>query len=102
MGRSRSCLRAALRRALRHRRGAELVFRSVERAESVSVILPWGSQEKYFELYKITAQTIKAVDPKLRVGGPATSNFDMDEAAVQNAQAMGKTFDPFSIPWVPV
>jgi xylan 1,4-beta-xylosidase len=61
-----------------------------------------GSQEKYFELYKITAQTIKAVDPQLRVGGPATSNFNMDEAAIQNAQAMDKAFDPFSIPWVPV
>ncbi len=61
-----------------------------------------GSQEKYFELYKITAQTVKAVDPQLRVGGPATSNFNMDKEAIQNARATGKPFDPFSIPWVPV
>ncbi|HEX3472445.1 MAG TPA: hypothetical protein VHT28_14795, partial [Silvibacterium sp.] len=61
-----------------------------------------GSQEKYFELYKITAQTIKAIDPHLRVGGPATSNFNMDGEAVKKAQATGKPFDPLSIPWRPV
>lgn len=33
-----------------------------------------GSMEDYFQLYKITAQAIKAVDSTLRVGGPATSN----------------------------
>lgn len=34
-----------------------------------------GTQGRYFELYKATALTIKRVDPELRVGGPATSNF---------------------------
>lgn len=61
-----------------------------------------GSQEKYFELYKITAQTIKQVDAKLRVGGPATSNFNMDGEAIKKAQASGKPFDPLTIPWRPV
>ena len=61
-----------------------------------------GSQDKYFELYKITAQTIKSVDPQLRVGGPATSNFNMDGDAIKKAQATGKPFDPLSIPWRPV
>src|ERR1700749_3005137 len=46
-----------------------------------------GSQEKYFELYKVTAQTIKKVDPRLRVGGPATSNFNMDGEALKAAKA---------------
>jgi xylan 1,4-beta-xylosidase len=32
-----------------------------------------GGQERYFELYVHTARAIKAVDPRLRVGGPATS-----------------------------
>ncbi len=32
-----------------------------------------GTQEDYFKLYEHTAQTIKSVDEKLRVGGPATS-----------------------------
>lgn len=33
-----------------------------------------GSKEDYFRLYTITVNTIKAIDNKLRVGGPATSN----------------------------
>ncbi|MBE0601871.1 MAG: xylann 1,4-beta-xylosidase, partial [Firmicutes bacterium] len=37
-----------------------------------------GSRSRYFELYRVTAQTIKAIDPHLRVGGPATSNFVPD------------------------
>jgi xylan 1,4-beta-xylosidase len=61
-----------------------------------------GSQQKYFELYKITVQTIKAIDPQFRVGGPATSNFNMDPDVLRKAEASGKPFDPFSIPWLPV
>ncbi|MGH8402289.1 MAG: GH39 family glycosyl hydrolase, partial [Gammaproteobacteria bacterium] len=33
-----------------------------------------GGQAGYFELYRHTASIIKAVDPALRVGGPATAN----------------------------
>jgi xylan 1,4-beta-xylosidase len=61
-----------------------------------------GTQQQYFELYKITAQTIKAVDPSLRVGGPATSNFHLDQDALKAAQASGKPFDPLTIPWRPI
>lgn len=32
-----------------------------------------GTQEDYFHLYEMTARTLKAVDPCLQVGGPATS-----------------------------
>jgi xylan 1,4-beta-xylosidase len=32
-----------------------------------------GDQKAYFELYDLTSKTIKAVDPALRVGGPATA-----------------------------
>ncbi len=32
-----------------------------------------GSQKDYFRLYEATARAIKAVSPKLRVGGPSTS-----------------------------
>lgn len=32
-----------------------------------------GSQKDYFELYKATAEAVKRVNPKLRVGGPSTS-----------------------------
>ncbi len=37
---------------------------------------PWfftAEQADYFKLYAATARTIKAVDPRLKVGGPATS-----------------------------
>jgi len=37
-----------------------------------------GTRSQYFDLYKHTARTIKAIDPALRVGGPATSNFVPD------------------------
>jgi xylan 1,4-beta-xylosidase len=61
-----------------------------------------GTQEQYFELYKISAMTIKQVDPDLRVGGPATSNFDLDGKAVKAAVESGKPYDPLKIPWRPV
>jgi len=32
-----------------------------------------GDQKAYFELYDLTAKTIKSVDPALRVGGPGTA-----------------------------
>jgi len=33
-----------------------------------------GTQQEYFELYRRTAAAIKAVDPDLKVGGPATAD----------------------------
>lgn len=32
-----------------------------------------ADQKAYFELYDLTSKTIKSIDPKLRVGGPATA-----------------------------
>ena len=32
-----------------------------------------ADQKAYFELYDLTAKTIKSIDPELRVGGPATA-----------------------------
>jgi xylan 1,4-beta-xylosidase len=32
-----------------------------------------GDQHAYFELYDLTAKTIKSIDPALRVGGPSTA-----------------------------
>jgi len=61
-----------------------------------------GTQQQYFELYKITALMIKRIDPKLRVGGPTTSNFDLDERALKAALASGKPYDPFKLPWRPI
>lgn len=37
-----------------------------------------GTKSEYFRLYQVSAETLKAIDPRLRVGGPATSNFVPD------------------------
>ncbi|MGN1020085.1 MAG: hypothetical protein ACI4O7_06900 [Aristaeellaceae bacterium] len=37
-----------------------------------------GTKSEYFELYRHTALAVKQVDSRLRVGGPATSNFVPD------------------------
>ncbi len=37
-----------------------------------------GTKSQYFNLYKVTAEAVKSVDNKLRIGGPATSNFIAD------------------------
>ena len=40
----------------------------------------WSStQQEYFKLYTLTAQTIKNIHPNLKVGGPATTNFQNGE-----------------------
>jgi len=42
-------------------------------------------QETYFELYDHTARAVKAVSPKLRVGGPATAQAAWIPAMIQHA-----------------
>ncbi|WP_342561102.1 hypothetical protein NST84_15595 [Paenibacillus sp. FSL R7-0345] len=37
-----------------------------------------GTKSEYFRLYEVSVKAIKAIDPLLRVGGPATSNFVPD------------------------
>jgi xylan 1,4-beta-xylosidase len=37
-----------------------------------------GTQQQSFDLYKVTVLAIKKIDPSLRVGGPATSNFHVN------------------------
>lgn len=38
-----------------------------------------GTKRQYFELYRVSAEAVKAVDSSYRVGGPATSNFVPDD-----------------------
>lgn len=38
-----------------------------------------GTRTDYFNLYREAAKAIKSVDPRLKVGGPATSNFIADK-----------------------
>ncbi|HKD03742.1 MAG TPA: hypothetical protein VKB77_15000 [Terriglobales bacterium] len=47
----------------------------------------WGGeprQSTYFELYEHTARTIKSVNPKLRVGGPATAQAAWADAFIEH------------------
>ncbi|KIF75673.1 beta-xylosidase [Streptomyces sp. 150FB] len=66
-----------------------------------------GTRSEYFELYRVTAQAVKAVDQGLRVGGPATSNFVPDERFggesenIENRIVAGRT-DIDDLQWRPV
>lgn len=38
-----------------------------------------GTKSEYFKLYQVSVKAIKEIDERLKVGGPATSNFVPDE-----------------------
>jgi xylan 1,4-beta-xylosidase len=67
-----------------------------------------GTRSQYFQLYEITARTIKAIDPALRVGGPATSNFvpdarfDGETEDIACHAAVLKADDLDALDWQPV
>ena len=68
-------------RFLFHRYGAEEVrswFFEVWNEPDLQVVFFSEDKESYFKLYETTARAIKAVDPALRVGGPATSGSKWD------------------------
>jgi xylan 1,4-beta-xylosidase len=48
-------------------------FFEVWNEPNLSGFFEGGDQKAYFELYDLTAKTIKSVDPALRVGGPSTA-----------------------------
>lgn len=54
-----------------------------------------GTKSQYFELYKQSALAVKSVDERLKIGGPATSNFVPDErfdGEIENRKASEKAF----------
>lgn len=67
-----------------------------------------GTRTQYFELYEATALAVKAVDPELRVGGPATSVFvpdaryagEVEDRSAQAATAAAADVD--ALDWRPV
>ena len=67
-----------------------------------------GTRSEYFELYRFSAEALKRVDARLRVGGPATSNFVADvrfdgEKETPNVGAeLLKTKDLTTLNWRPV
>jgi len=48
-------------------------FFEVWNEPNLSAFWEGGDQKAYFELYDLTAKTIKSIDPALRVGGPSTA-----------------------------
>ncbi|QUD90751.1 beta-xylosidase [Phenylobacterium montanum] len=52
-----------------------------------------GGQKDYFELYDLTAMTLKAVDPALRVGGPATAGAAWVPEFLDHAAKTGAPVD---------
>ncbi|WP_404338818.1 beta-xylosidase [Sphingomonas sp. MMS12-HWE2-04] len=63
-------------RHVRERYGAEEVRRwyfEVWNEPNLAGFWEKADQPAYFELYDVTARTIKAIDPALRVGGPSTA-----------------------------
>jgi xylan 1,4-beta-xylosidase len=55
----------------------------------------WEGADKaaYFELYDLTARTVKAVDPALRVGGPATAGAAWVPEFLDHVAATGAPID---------
>ncbi len=63
-----------------------------------------GTKSQYFQLYKTTAEVIKRIDPRLKVGGPATSNYVPDSRFEGETEDMSvhETFrveDLNTLPW---
>jgi len=42
-----------------------------------------GTQQEYFHLYEVTARAVKAIDPQIQVGGPATAGSKWIAAFMQ-------------------
>lgn len=52
-----------------------------------------ADQRAYFELYDVTARTVKAIDPVLRVGGPATAGADWVPQFLDHVKTSGAPID---------
>lgn len=52
-----------------------------------------ADQKAYFDLYARTARTVKAIDPKLRVGGPATAGAGWIPAFLDAVATRGTPID---------
>lgn len=54
-----------------------------------------GTKSQYFELYKQSALAVKSVDERLKIGGPATSNFVPDtrfDGEIEDREASNEVF----------
>ncbi len=46
-----------------------------------------GTQQQFFEMYRVIVHTLKNIDPQLRIGGPATSSYHPDQAVYERLKA---------------
>ncbi|MDQ6687424.1 MAG: xylan 1,4-beta-xylosidase [Actinomycetota bacterium] len=59
-----------------------------------NLVVFWsGSQDDYLRLYEESARAIKAVDPRLRVGGPSTAASEWVATLATHAQRTGTALD---------
>jgi len=65
-----------------------------------------GTMEQYFQLYKVTATTVKSVDNKFKVGGPSTSSYHPNEGVYEELskrkEIKSEDFDTIQCkgPWI--
>jgi xylan 1,4-beta-xylosidase len=52
-----------------------------------------GDQAEYFRLYDVTTRALRAVDPELKVGGPATAGAAWIPEMIAHAQTAGAPLD---------
>jgi xylan 1,4-beta-xylosidase len=83
-------------RHIRQRYGKDEVrtwFFEVWNEPNLSGFWEGGDQKAYFELYDLSAKTIKAVDPSLRVGGPSTAGAAWVPEFLQHVAQSGVAVD---------
>lgn len=86
----------AFARHLESRYGAKEVrswFFEVWNEPNLSGFFEGGDQKGYFELYDLTARTLKGVDPELRVGGPSTAGAAWIPEFLAHAKQSGTPVD---------
>ena len=86
----------AFARHLQQRYGAEEVrswYFEVWNEPNLDGFWEKADQKAYFELYDVTAKTLKAVDPALRVGGPSTAGAAWVPEFLQHVKASGAPVD---------
>jgi xylan 1,4-beta-xylosidase len=87
---------AAFVRHLEARYGKEEVrtwFFEVWNEPNLPGFFEGGDQKAYFELYDLTAKTVKSVDPALRVGGPSTAGAAWVPEFLAHVKASGAPVD---------
>jgi xylan 1,4-beta-xylosidase len=68
-------------------------FFEVWNEPNLSIFWEGGDQKAYFELYDLTAKTIKSIDTALRVGGPSTAGGEWIPEFLAHVKGSGAAVD---------